>query len=43
MFSTGLAEQFHEVRLALNQLADRLFNLGDDGLSSTGAGLALLG
>ena len=39
----GLAEQFHEVRLALNQLADRLFNLGDDGLSSTGAGLALLG
>ncbi len=39
----GLAEQFHEVRLALNQLADRLFNLGDDGLSSTSAGLALLG
>ena len=39
----GLAEQFHEVRLALNQLADRLFNLGDDGLPSTGAGLALLG
>ncbi len=39
----GLAEQFHEVRLALNQLADRLFNLGDDGLSTTGAGLALLG
>ncbi len=40
---TGLAEQFHEVRLALNQLADRLFNLGDDSLGATGAGLAILG
>ena len=26
----GLAEQFHEVRLALNELADRLLNLDDD-------------
>jgi hypothetical protein len=39
---TGLAEGFHEIRLALNQLADRLLNLGDD--SSTALhGLALLG
>ena len=39
---TGLADGFHEIRLALNQLADRLFNLGDD--SATAAhGLALLG
>ena len=38
-----LAEQFHEVRLALNQLADRLFNLGDDGQATTAHGLALLG
>ncbi len=38
----GLAEQFHEVRLALNQLADRLLNLGDDS-ALTDHGLALLG
>ena len=38
----NLAEQFHEVRLALNQLADRLLNLGDDS-AATHAGLALLG
>ena len=38
----GLAEQFHEVRLALNQLADRLLNLDDDSSSTTHAGLALL-
>ena len=37
----GLAEQFHEVRLALNQLADRLLNLDDDS-TTTHAGLALL-
>ncbi len=37
----GLAEQFHEVRLALNQLADRLLNLGDDS-TLTHAGLTLL-
>ena len=38
-----LAEQFHEVRLALNQLADRLFNLGDDHAPTVTQGLALLG
>ena len=38
-----LAEQFHEVRLALNQLADRLFNLGDDHAPMVMQGLALLG
>ena len=26
----GLAEQFHDVRLALNELSDRLLNLDDD-------------
>jgi hypothetical protein len=36
----GLAEQFHEVRLALNQLAECLFNLDEDSASSSG--LALL-
>ena len=36
-----LAEQFHEVRLALNALADRLLNL-DEG-SAPANGLALLG
>ncbi len=36
-----LAEQFHEVRLALNDLADRLLNLDED--SGSSAGLALLG
>ena len=38
----GLAEGFHEIRLALNQLADRLLNLGDDS-ATTAHGLALLG
>ena len=38
-----LAEQFHEVRLALNQLADCLFNLGDDHTPTVTQGLALLG
>ncbi len=38
----GLAEQFHEVRLALNQLAERLLNLDDDSSPATAAGLALL-
>ncbi len=39
---TGLAEGFHEIRLALNQLADRLLNLVDDSPTTAG-GLALLG
>jgi hypothetical protein len=38
----ALAEGFHEIRLALNQLADRLLNLGDDS-AATAQGLALLG
>ncbi len=38
----GLAEQFHEVRLALNDLAVRLLNLDDDSSSATHAGLSLL-
>ena len=37
-----LAEGFHEIRLALNQLADRLLNLGDD-TPGTAGGLTLLG
>ncbi len=38
----GLSEQFHEIRVALNQLADRLLNLDDDA-NSAAPGLALLG
>ena len=37
----GLAEQFHEIRLALNDLAERLLNLDEDAGPSTG--LALIG
>ena len=37
----GLSEQFHEIRVALNQLADRLLTLDDDPASATG--VALLG
>jgi hypothetical protein len=37
----GLSEQFHEIRVALNQLAGRLLTLDDD--ASSAAGLALLG
>ena len=33
----GLAEQFHEVRLALNELADRLLNLDDDSATAHAA------
>jgi hypothetical protein len=37
----GLAEQFHEVRLALNRLADCLLNLDED--SNSSSGLQLIG
>ena len=36
----GLADQFHEVRIALNQLAERLMNLDDE--AGAAAGVALL-
>jgi hypothetical protein len=35
----GLSEQFHEVRVALNQLADRLLTLDDDAPPAGLAGL----
>ncbi len=38
----GLSEQFHEIRVALNQLAGRLLTL-DDEPGTAAAGLALLG
>lgn len=38
-----LAAEFRAVRLALNRLADRLLNLGDDNSPTVGAGLALIG
>ena len=38
----ALAAQFRAVRLALNRLADRLLNLGDDNSPLVSAGLALI-
>ncbi len=38
-----LAAEFRAIRLALNRLADRLLNLGDDNNPTVGAGLALIG
>ncbi len=39
----ALAAEFRAVRLALNRLADRLLNLGDDSNATVNAGLALIG
>lgn len=39
----ALAAEFRAVRLALNRLADRLLNLGDDNSATANAGLALIG